>query len=43
MMGRSKEKVTLNQYKILYKRKIKLPTGHTLTFVSSWKKPRMQN
>ena len=39
----SKQKVRLNQHKIPHKRKIKLPTGHTLTFVPSWKKPRMQN
>ena len=28
---------------IPHKRKIKLPMGHILTFVPSWKKPKMQN
>ena len=35
--------VTLNQCKIPRKSKIKFPTGYALTFVPSWKKPRMQN
>ena len=36
-------KVTTNQCKMPHMKKMRLPLGYTLTFMKSWKKPRMQN